>query len=335
MLARRVAATALKQFSRPTMVGKMAPRFSSLLDKKEKGEETRFIREEEAKRHREMVEKILAQEDSSVEKKELVELLAGKKEEPKGFLAKFGLDDPKIAAPVAFILGIPAIYNEVIVIDAELQITAVFLLICSLMYKHAGPMIGKSLDDQRKVVEDSLKSFDTNLQIEVRQSIAENENILTVTEDIKSVFALKDQLAIAQADVLNKAEEAKYREAIEKKLDALYAVEEQALSSIRNRMVSAVKTEVVDIFKNDKKAKENALNAAIAVLAAGEGGKLGKDIVGDVFASSLASYKENYAKQDPKQDGILVQLEKDIANIVTPPVVDAHAGGNVFVTHPI
>jgi hypothetical protein len=220
-------------------------------------------------------------------------------------------------------------------LDAELQLTGCFILFCSTMYTQVGPMISKGLNDNIKEIETNLKEVDTAVSQQIRNAIKENEAALTLTEDYKSVYQLVDHLSVAQAEVLNRAEEHKYRDQIVKKLDALNALEESATAAIRARTINAVKTEVVDLFKNDKKAKENALNAAIAVLTAGEGAKLGKDIVGEAFSQSLSAYKEKYAKQDPKSDAILVQLEKDIAAVATAPVVDGKAGSNVFVTHPI
>jgi hypothetical protein len=76
------------------------------------------------------------------------------------------------------------------------------------------------------------------------------------------------------------------------------------------------------------------LNQAIAVLSAGAGAKLGKDVVGEAFAASLSNYKNNYAKQPAGSDEILVQLEKDIATVAQAPVVEGK-GGNVYITHPI
>ena len=128
--------------------------------------------------------------------------------------------------------------------------------------------------------------------------------------DIASVHSLMDDLAQAQAQALNMAEEHKYRDAIAKKLDSLVALEEAAVASIRARMLTKVKAEVIKTFSKDAAAKERALEQAVAVLKAGAGGKMGKDVVGDAYVSSLKAYKEQYAKLAPGSDEILVQLEK-------------------------
>jgi hypothetical protein len=232
------------------------------------------------------------------------------------------------------LVGIPAVANEVIILDAEMQLSACFILFCSTMYTQVGPMLSKTLDDYSNNVQNELKSLDKAVQSQIRNSITANEQALSLTEDFKQLYSLTDALATTQADVLNKQEEHKYRESIVKKLDSLYALEEAATSAIRQRTVSAVKADVINTFTNDKKAKEDALNQAIAVLSAGAGAKLGKDIVGEVFSSSLSAYKANYAKQPAGSDDILVQLEKDIAAVAQAPTVDGK-GGNVYITHPI
>jgi hypothetical protein len=326
----------MKRVVRSSVVPKFAPRFSTLLDKKEGAEEARYIRDIENRRKEEIranVERILAMEDSREEKQELVELLA-KKDEEQGLIARFGLDDWRFALPVGMMIGIPAVANEVLVLDAELQLTACFILFCSTLYTQVGPMISKSLDEYTKEIENGLKHLDSTLTTQIHYVIKENEAVSTIPEDFKSIFQLTDQLSVAQADVLNRQEELKFRDQVVKKLEALSALEETAVTAIRNRTLTSVKSDVIKSFTTDKKLKEDALNQAIAVLAAGEGGKLGKDIVGEAFSAAISSYKQKYAQQAPGSDAILLQLEKDMKAIATPPAAEGK-GGNVFVTHPV
>jgi hypothetical protein len=260
--------------------------------------------------------------------------LAKKDEEEQSFLVKLGLNDWKFAIPVGMLVGIPALSNEIIVLDAEMQLTACFVLFCSTMYTQVGPMIAKSLDSYGKEVADELKDLDKAFQSQIKTAISANEQALSLSEDFKQLYALSDSLSTTQAQVLNNQEEHKYREAIVKKLDSLYALEESASSAIRNRTLNAVKADVLDTFTNDKKIKEDALNQAIAVLSAGAGAKIGKDVVGDVFTASLQKYKSEYAKKPAGSDEILANLEKEIAAISQAPVVQGK-GGNVYITHPI
>lgn len=309
---------------------------SSTLKDKEKGDENRYFREQEAKRLAELranVEKILAS-DNDDRKEELVELLSAKPADNNGVIASMGLNDWKFALPVGLFIAIPTLANEVLVLNAESQLVCVFILFCSTMYTAAGSVIANSLDSVTQGVRESMKSVDDNMLKGLKSNIKVNEGVLTLAEDVKALHEVIDNLAIAQADALNMAEEHKYREAMIKKLDSLVALEESATAAIKTRMVNQVKNDVIGLFSKDAKAKENALNAAIAVLTAGPGGKMGKDVVGEAFQGALKNYKETYSKAAKGSDPILLQLEKDMAAIATAPAIEG-AGGNVYVTHPL
>jgi len=156
--------------------------------------------------------------------------------------------------------------------------------------------------------------------------------LLGLEGGVKQIHALTDDMAVVQADYLNNLEEHKYRDAIAKKLDALVAVEDSASNAIRNRMLTQVHSNVVSSFKTDAKAKDAALSQALSVLQASNAtttAKMNKDVVGEYFASSLKNYKDQYAKQADK-DEILIQLEKDVKNIMKAPPASATACGNVY-----
>jgi len=308
--------------------------FSSVLETREIGEETKYIRTMEAQRKAEIrakIERVLALEEGHEERAGLEQLLEEKKEKA-GIIAKLGLDDWKFALPIGMFVGIPALSNEVLVLDAETQLVACFILFCSTMYTQVGGMMGRGLDDYGKEVHDDLKAVDDLMLDQINTAIAANEDVLSLEEDYKQYCELTDQLAVAQADVLNQREVHMYRDAIVKKLDSLHALEESAVMAIRTRMLTAVKSDVVKTFTTDQKAKDLALARAIEVLAGGAKGKMGKDVVGDVFSQALSAYKADYAKQPAGSDPILKQLEKDMAAVAAAPVVDTSKGGNVFAT---
>jgi len=305
--------------------------FSTLLEGKERSDEARYIRNLEAQRQAEIrakVEQILALEDGHHEREALEDLLE-KKPEDVSLIAKLGLDDWKFALPIGLFIAIPALSNEVLVLDAETQLVACFILFCSTMYTQVGGMLAKSLDDYSKEIYEDLKAVDNTMLEQINTVIAADELALSVEEDFKQYCHLTDQLAIAQAEVLNHKEVHLYNEAIVKKLESLSALEESAVQAIRHRMVAQVKRDVIDTFTSDKKVKDAALARAIEILASGAKGPLGKDVVGDVFSQSLANYKSAYAKLAPGADPILAQLEKDIAAVATAPVVESK-GGNVY-----
>lgn len=190
-------------------------------------------------------------------------------------------------------------------------------------------MVSKSLDDSINEIKNEMNAVDDTIQQQLHSAMDINKKSLGVEEDYKEFYTLTDQVAIAQADVLNHAEKHHLREAIAKKLEALQTLENTVASAVRTRMLSTVKADVIDTFKNDKAAKEAALNQAIAVLSSGVNGKRGKDVVGESFHKSLNKYKDDYAKKPAGSDEILIQLEKDMAAIAAAPI-PASKGGNVF-----
>jgi hypothetical protein len=174
----------------------------------------------------------------------------------------------------------------------------------------------------------ALKECDDHFIDTIKQSIEAEDLAASFEEDFRDYYTLYDHLNVVEADVLNHQEVHKYHDAIVKKLEALRALDESAQLAVRERLIKEVKSNVLNTFKSSKQAKQDALNQAIAVIA-GAGGTLGKDVVGEVFKSTIVNYKVAYAKQDPKADAILVKLQKDIDDISAAPKIEA-VGGNVY-----
>lgn len=209
-----------------------------------------------------------------------------------------------------------------------------FVLFVGTCHKSLGPVAGKFFSDYSAQIAKDLKKVDEKMLVEVNESITSHKQLLSLDNDLTSIMALRDDLAIVQADTLNAQEQAKFRDSIQRKLDSLVAIEESATTAIRNRMITQVKADVVQHFQADAKAKENALAAAVAVLGAGVGAKRGKDVVGDAFTKAIASYRVEYQKTKPGEDAIIVQFEKDIAAVALAPEIK-FSGSNVYESHPL
>lgn len=326
-----------KSFANKAVVGRCMPlvgRSMSTLQEKGMSEETKYIRQQEAAAMKKKLDEILASEGSEEERTEMKKILGVESSEEKSMISKLGLDDWKFAIPAAMLVGIPAISNEVIVLSEELQLTAVFILFCSTMYTQAGGMLSKGLDDYSKEIEDKFKAVDDNMLVSLKSAQTANKQLADLEGDVKSMFELKDSLASVKAETLNKEEQLKFREEIVRKLDALVALEDTAVNALRARMVDKVKADVVATFQKDTKAKEAALAAAVAVLQGGAKGKMGKDVVGEIFSKSIANYAAEYKKQPEGSDEIIKKLEADIAALTKPPQM-ASTGGNVYETHQV
>jgi ribosome recycling factor len=307
-------------------------RLMSTLEKKERGDEARYFAQQEAARLAEMkakVEAIMASDDDNV-KETLEEVLTAKADD--SMVAQYGLNDWKFALPIGMVAAIPVLGNEWLVLGAETQLVAVFILFCSTAFWLVGGMVAMVLDATSDAVREAMRKVDESMLVDIKHSIAQNEKVLDMESDISSVHALVDDMSVVKADALNYQAEHQYRDDIVKKLESLVAIEGAAVQNIRNRMLDAVRADVSAKFSTDAKLKAAALNQAMAVLAGGKSGKRGKDVVGEAYAASLAKYRDDYAKMKPGSDEILNQLEKDVAAAVAAPQVSA-TGGNVYETH--
>jgi len=307
----------------------------STLHERGLSEETKYIRQQEAQALRAKLDKILADEEGHEEKiTDMKKILGVESKEEVGMISKLGLDDWKFAIPAAMLVGIPAISNELIVLNEELQLTAVFGLFCATMYTQVGGMLSKSLDEYSKEIEDKFTNVDENMLVTLKSAQKANKDLLDLEGDVKSIFELKDNLATVKAETLNNEEKHKFRDEIVRKLDSLAAVEDSAVSAMKSRTVEKVKADVINTFKTDEATKEAALAAAIAVIGQGDGAKMGKDVVGDVFKAAIGKYTAEYKKQPEGSDEIIKKLEADIKAIVQPPQFSS-SGGNVYETHQI
>eukprot|EP00596_Hydrurales_sp_CCMP1899_P001177 CAMPEP_0119041940 /NCGR_PEP_ID=MMETSP1177-20130426/14220_1 /TAXON_ID=2985 /ORGANISM="Ochromonas sp, Strain CCMP1899" /LENGTH=288 /DNA_ID=CAMNT_0007008373 /DNA_START=222 /DNA_END=1088 /DNA_ORIENTATION=+ len=280
------------------------------------------------------MERILAQDDDSEEKKELMTKMAPAEFQKKSFLEYYGMDDWKIAFPVGLLIAFPLYQSEFYVVtDHTIEVTAFFLSIYTAIHL-AGAGTTEFMDSRRAQVLNAMREVDNSLLQDVTDGIKSNEKLLSIEKDAQSLWAVQDELCSAQADIFNYTQEHNYREAMIKKLDSMVALEQGAAIAIKMRMVKSVTKNVTAEFTTSKALQEKALVQAIAVLTQGPGGTMGKDIVGEAFTAAIKEYKTNYAAMPAGQDDILVALEKDMAEVAQAPILDV-AGGNVFLTNPI
>lgn len=199
--------------------------------------------------------------------------------------------------------------SQVLVLSEEVQLTACFILFCATMYTQVGGVLAKNFEDYRDEILNKFKALDDNLLSKIKTTQDENTKLVDLEDNVKSLFELKDHLAVVKAESLNLEEQHKFRDEIARKLDLLASLEDSAVGAIKARMISKIKADVANKFKTDATLKEAALQSAISVIAAGAKGKLGKDVVGDAFVASIKSYTVDYKKQPEGSDEIIKKLE--------------------------
>ena len=218
-------------------------------------------------------------------------------------------------------------------LNEETQLVACFVLFCSTMYTQIGGMAASGLDETREEIKKELQTVDDNMLVGLKAQIESNQKLLNLEADVTAMNSVIDDMHVAESELLTASAKHQFRAEMVRKLDSLVALEESARAAIRNRMLHEVKAEVLQSVSTDKKTKDAALEAAIKTLAGGEGAARGKDIVGAAFLSSIKNYRVKYEKAGPGSDPVLVQLEKDVAAVLSPPSYEA--GSNVYETHKI
>lgn len=252
------------------------------------------------------------------------------------FVNRFGLDDWKMQVPLALGVGIMAVEQDYLMLSEEVYVCIAAWMFAQISMKYGKAPIAKMIEERTNKIKADIKSGEENLLMQIKADIETDKEVIDIDKALMEVHEIVDNMHAAQAEVLTAEAEYLYRDAIVKKLDTLVVLEESAMTAIRKRMLTTVQDEVLETFKSDKKAKEMALNSAIAVLTSGASAKMGEDVVGKAFASAVKSYREGYAKKPAGSDEIIRKLEKDIATVLMAPSVDVMGkGGNVYETHPV
>lgn len=309
--------------------------FSTLINKKEVGEETIYFRrleqeraDKETQRKNQLAE-ILSRSDSDESKRAILDVVEPKK--PEGLLQMFGLHDWRIALPVGITVGGPMVQYEFIIVDHKFYILAAFTMFWHAFALVFVPIYKEMLGGDAERVHNIYKAAEEASMSELTSTIKESEKLLAIEDVVKDVYTLRDDLSVAQAEALNLSEQHNLRKSIVQKLDALVALEESAAVAIRNDMITTIKSDVSKAFQKDQKVKEQALAQAIAALS---GAKRNKDVVGDVFKSSIQSYRKNAGDAKSSSSLIIAKLEKEIDEIAKAPAIQDKAG-NVYETHKI
>jgi len=308
------------------------------LSKKEQGEETIYIRKMEAARKQLLEEKmaeILERHHSDEEHQALVNLLdkKEKKVDPRevGMLQYLGFDDWRWAFPCAAVIGVPMVTLDVLVIDYKMYLVAVFAMMWHAYGATLLPIWSEKSDWVGEYVRDAWSTFDKDAVQQLNQDIKVNEEFLQSRAVFEDIFASVDDVAVAQAAALNLENKNEFHRAIQKKLDALAALNESTTSNIRQDMIETVKSEVAQSLYTDASVQEDALDMAIEALYQG---RRGRDVVGEVYLGAISNYRDSLAQPNHPVHAIAEHMQAEIADIVEAPQVIKKAG-NVYETHPV
>jgi hypothetical protein len=193
------------------------------------------------------------------------------------------------------------------------------------------PVWSEKSDWVGEYVRDAWSTFDKDAVQQLNQDIKVNEEFLQSRAVFQDIFASVDDVAVAQAAALNLESKNDFHRAIQKKLDALAALNESTTANIRADMISTVKYEVTETLLKDEAVQEEAFDMAIEALY---NGRRGRDVVGDVYLGAISKYRNSLSQPNHPVHAIAEHMQAEIADIVEPPQVRTKAG-NVYETHPV
>ena len=212
-----------------------------------------------------------------------------------------------------------------------MYLVAVFAMMWHAFGATLLPIWAEKSDWVGEYVRDAWSTFDKDAVQQLNQDIKVNEEFLQSRAVFQDIFASVDDVAVAQAAALNLQSQNDFHRGIQKKLDALAALNESTTASIRNDMISSVKYEVTETLLTDEDVQADAFDLAIEALY---DGKRGRDIVGEVYLDAISNYRESLSQPDHPVHAIAEHMQAEIADIVEPPEVRKEAG-NVYETHPV
>jgi prophage DNA circulation protein len=214
-------------------------------------------------------------------------------------------------------------------IDYKLYLVGVFAMMWHAYGATVGPIWAEKSDWVGEYVRDAWATFDKDAVQQLNQDIKVNEEFLQTKAAFQDIFASVDDVAAAQAAALNLQNQNDLHRAIQKKLDALAALNESTTASIRTDMIQTVKAGATETLLTDVEVQAEAFDLAIQALY---DGKRQRDIVGEVFLSEISHYRASLEDKDHPVHEIQAYVQSEIENITQAPDVIDRAG-NVYETH--
>jgi len=224
--------------------------------------------------------------------------------ESSAMTAYFG--NPLIQLPIGFILAIPLLQNQVLILSEELQLLGCFMVFVGSVYSQAGSAIADALDEKGKAVM-AEHNEQENVQIIAAKAVIEaHQQKLSLVEEMKAIHSTQAELLSMLADAKSMELQHMLRADIVKKLDFIATKEENARSTQQSYLANEAAMAVTATFQADEKLQAQALTQALESIA--DPSKAGEDVVGKMFGNYFAAYvktvKESTAEVEIPADVI-------------------------------
>lgn len=245
--------------------------------------------------------------------------VAEKEEEDSGGVLRFLQDmDATTAIPVAGLGLIAGIANDVVVIDAEMQIAALFVAFVGTVYTQGGDAIGQMLDDSANAIleEQNAAEVADIAGLHVLRDLHVKQT--TVQEDMSSVFtathSIMDDLVVAKTNKLQHD----VRNQIARMLDTLVVQEGNTQREIQAALVEHAVAHVQS-QATSKSMKASALDEALAVIADPAKGAA-DDAIGGLFQDYFNGFNARLdaaRQEDHAVDAdVIAEIEASAASLI-------------------
>lgn len=205
--------------------------------------------------------------------------------------AYFG--NPLIQAPIGFILAIPLLQNQVLILSEELQLLGCFMVFTASVYSQAGEAIGKALDAKGEDVM-AEHNAQEQIQIEAAKAVIEaHQQKLSLVEEMKAIHSTQAELLSMLAEAKSMELQYMLKADIVKKLDFVAQKEENFRAAQQAELAEAAAEAVTAMFTSDKDLQAKALTQALDTIA--DPAKAGDDVVGSMFTGYFANYAKDVA----------------------------------------
>ena len=213
--------------------------------------------------------------------------------------------------PTSIAIFFPFMENQWFVINEEVSLAIAWAMFCGGIYVKFGDSIAQMFAQSRKEIVDQQTGYEGAVIDSLKEMIEASESETDSVSTFNDVVSVTRELEQRRAQAEVNEQLATLRMNTMRRLDALVAAEETAVQSLRGEMVNFVIDHATGHFKQDKKAREDALKVAIASI--GSNKAIGKDVVSAEMVKGVALYKKQAEKG---QNAALTQLEQQIQTIL-------------------
>jgi hypothetical protein len=225
-------------------------------------------------------------------------------EPSKGGLFGTGLDK-MYALPIAITAAVPLLKYELLVINEETQLAAVFCAFCAVFYTQGGDIVYKALDETAKAI---LKEH-TESEDKMIGSLEKKLEFLKANSNMVNDFEAINNMREKTYANLNAAGNIKpqhdFKAQVEKIISMIAQEESNVAEKAKTALMEEATVAVTGQFESSKELKKAALESAIAKIKGTA--KAGKDPVQAAFVKFFQDKSAEAAKGD---DGTEAKLQR-------------------------